>query len=79
MGPGFSSGDERQSHIQVRLTSSGICVTRVGDGCVFDKQRMIMIRVGLRGGRGHDGRRVGNYKVTARSAGNVQSQEGRVG
>lgn len=49
MGPVFSSGDEQQLHIQVRLTSSEICVTRVGDGCVFDKQRMIMIRVGLRG------------------------------
>lgn len=78
MGPVLSSGDEQQPHIQVRLTSSEICVTRVGDGYVFDKQRTIMIRVGLRG-RGHDGRRVGNYRVTARLAGNVQSREGRVG
>lgn len=52
MDPAFSSGDKQQSHIQVQLTSSEICLTRVGDGCVLDKQRMIMIRVGLKGGAG---------------------------
>lgn len=61
-GPVFSSGDEQQSHIQVRLTS--IC----GWMRLFDKQRMIMIRVGLRG-RGRGGRRAGNYRVTGAVSG----------